>query len=95
MGGLVLRFKGGRYDHSINQELYEALIAAGAPDDAAKRAAASVLSRDNLSQVATTADLAELKGELSAIRVDLAWVKWLVTGGVGLYVIQSIMAWLR
>jgi hypothetical protein len=42
---------------SINQELYEALIAAGAPDDAAKRAAASVLSHDQRTDLATKADL--------------------------------------
>jgi hypothetical protein len=54
---------------TINQELYEALIAAGAPDDAAKRAAASVLSFDQRTDLATKADLAELK-------VDL--IKWMV-----------------
>ena len=61
---------------SINQELYEALIAAGAPDDAAKRAAANVLSEARLSDLATKADLraelAELKTEL---KVDIAGVR--------------------
>jgi hypothetical protein len=61
---------------SINQELYEALIATGAPDDAAKRAAANVLSEARLSDLATKADLraelAELKTEL---KVDIAGVR--------------------
>jgi hypothetical protein len=61
---------------SINQELYEALIAAGAPDEAAKRAAANVLSEARLSDLATKADLraelAELKTEL---KVDIAGVR--------------------
>jgi hypothetical protein len=49
---------------SINQELYEALIAAGAPDEAAKRAAASVLSHDQRTDLATKVDLAELRAEM-------------------------------
>jgi hypothetical protein len=61
---------------SINQELYEALSAAGAPDDAAKRAAANVVSEARLSDLATKADLraelAELKTEL---KVDIAGVR--------------------
>jgi hypothetical protein len=48
---------------SINQELYEALVAAGAPDEAAKKAAASVLSHE---QSATKLDLEVLKQELRA-----------------------------
>lgn len=51
---------------SINQELYEALIAAGAPDEAAKRAAASVLSHDQRTDLATKLDLEVLKQELRA-----------------------------
>lgn len=46
---------------TLNQELYEALVAAGAPDDAAKRAAASVLSQNNFSQLATKEDIAALR----------------------------------
>jgi hypothetical protein len=52
---------------TINQELYEALIAAGAPDDIAKRAAANVLSHDQRTDLATKADLAELKAEIQAM----------------------------
>jgi hypothetical protein len=50
----------------LNQELYEALIAAGAPDDVAKRAAASVLSHDQRTDLATKLDLEVLKQELRA-----------------------------
>lgn len=48
---------------TINQELYEALIAAGAPDDMAKRAAATVYDKD---QIATKADLSELEHRVTA-----------------------------
>jgi hypothetical protein len=41
---------------TLNQELYEALVAAGAPDYLAKRAAASILSQ-LLSELATQAEL--------------------------------------
>ena len=41
---------------TLNQELYEALVAAGAPDNLAKRAAASILSQ-LLSELATQAEL--------------------------------------
>ncbi len=41
---------------TLNQELYEALVAAGAPNDLAKRAAASILSQ-LLSELATQAEL--------------------------------------
>ena len=61
---------------AINQELYEALIAAGAPDDLAKRAAASVLSRDDLNQLATKTDIAELKADL------IKWMAGLIIGSV-------------
>lgn len=61
---------------AINQELYEALIAAGSPDDLAKRAAASVLSRDDLNQLATKTDIAELKADL------ITWMAGLIIGSV-------------
>lgn len=61
---------------AINQELYEALIAAGAPNDLAKRAAASVLSRDDLNQLATKTDIAELKADL------IKWMAGLIIGSV-------------
>ncbi len=58
------------------QELYEALIAAGSLDDLAKRAAASVLNRDGLNQLATKTDIAELKGDL------IKWMAGLIIGSV-------------
>jgi hypothetical protein len=61
---------------AINQELYEALIAAGSPDDLAKRAAASVLSRDDLNQLSTKTDIAELKADL------IKWMAGLIIGSV-------------
>jgi hypothetical protein len=61
---------------AINQELYEALIAAGSPDDLAKRAAASVLSRDDLHPLATKTDIAELKADL------IKWMAGLIIGSV-------------
>jgi hypothetical protein len=48
---------------TLNQELYEALIAAGAPDYLAKRAAASILSQ-LLSELATQAELKDAIGHL-------------------------------
>jgi hypothetical protein len=61
---------------AINRERYEALIAAGAPDDLAKRAAASVLSRDDLNPLATKTDIAELKADL------IKWMAGLIIGSV-------------
>jgi hypothetical protein len=26
---------------------------------------------------------------------DIGWIKWIITGGVGLYVLRSIVEWLR
>jgi hypothetical protein len=48
---------------TLNQELYEALVAAGAPDYLAKRAAASILSQ-LLSELATQAELKDAIGHL-------------------------------
>lgn len=47
----------------IVNEMYDALISAGAPEAQARAAAAAIPIRDNL---ATREDLAELKGELKA-----------------------------
>jgi hypothetical protein len=65
---------------AINQELYEALVAAGAPDDLAKRAAANILSRDDVTQLATKLDIADLKTNLAEVKSDL--IKWMV-GTIG------------
>ena len=81
---------------TINQELYEALKEAGASEDAAKRAAASVYDKD---QLANKTDLAEMRtaieARLARLESDIGWIKWTITGGVGLYVLRSIVEWLR
>jgi hypothetical protein len=50
---------------------YEALIATGAPDEAAKRAAGNVLSRDDLNQLATKLDIADLKTTLAELKAEI------------------------
>ena len=88
---------------NINQELYEALKETGASEDAAKRAAHSVLGIEERDQLVTKdflrAELADLKAALEArfapMESDLRWTKWIITGGVGLYVLRSIVEWLR
>jgi len=81
---------------TINQELYEALKQAGASEDAAKRAAASVYDKD---QLATKTDFAEMRtaieARLARLESDIGWIKWIITGGVGLYVLRSIVEWIR
>jgi hypothetical protein len=65
-------------------------------NDAAKRAAASVYDKD---QLATKTDLAEMRtaieARLARLESDIGWIKWIITGGVGLYVLRSIVEWLR
>ena len=56
---------------TLNQELYEALVAAGAPDYLAKRAAASILSQ-LLSELATQA---ELKDAIARLDTRLAIIE--------------------
>ena len=56
---------------TLNQELYEALVAAGAPDYLAKRAAASILSQ-LLSELATQA---ELKDAIMHLNTRLAIIE--------------------
>ena len=76
---------------TLNAELYDALIDAGAADDKARQAAASVAGQEQLSakadlavldQIATKADLAALEGKLQAqiTAQEVRLVKW----GVGL-----------
>lgn len=45
--------------------------------------------------MATKADLAEVRADIAKLQTDLAWVRWIVTGGVGLYVLHSIAEWIR
>lgn len=37
----------------------------------------------------------ELKTDIAKLQTDTAWIKWIITGGVGLYVLRSIVEWLR
>jgi hypothetical protein len=32
---------------------------------------------------------------LTRIETDIWWVRWIITGGVGLYVLRSIAEWIR
>jgi hypothetical protein len=73
---------------TLNQELYEALIAAGAPDEFAKRAAANVLSRDDLSQLATKLDIAEVKRDIEVLRAEI----WKIVGTQTLLLIGVMVA---
>lgn len=63
---------------TLNQELYETLVAAGAPDNLAKRAAASILSQ-LLSELATQAEIkdaiARLDTRLAIIETRLSHVE--------------------
>lgn len=38
---------------------------------------------------------AELKADIAKLQTDIGWIKWIITGGVGLYVLRSIVEWLR
>lgn len=83
----------------------EALKTAGVPEAQAKaqaEALADVLRQGGQNLVTKAdlkAELAELKAELKAdiakLQTDIGWVKWIITGGVGLYVLRSIMDWIR
>jgi hypothetical protein len=52
-------------------ELYDALRAAGVTDDIARQAARSVLAIEDKSQLATKADLAELKTAIAQLETRL------------------------
>ena len=79
----------------------EALKSAGVPDVQAKAQAEALADalRQGGQDLPTKADIAELKAELKAgiakLQIDIGWVKWIVTGGVGLYVLRSIVDWIR
>lgn len=36
-----------------------------------------------------------IEGRLSRVESDIWWVRWIITGGVGLYVLRSVLEWLR
>lgn len=83
----------------------ESLKAAGVPDAQAKAQAEALAEalRQGGQGLVTKADLqaelaelkAELKADVAKLQTDIAWVKWIITGGVGLYVLRSIVEWLR
>ena len=52
----------------INAEMYDALIAAGSPEDKAKAAAGSIPAGEHL---ATKEDLAGVKAEIANLRAEL------------------------
>ena len=52
----------------MNMELYDALISVNVPETKARKAAMSILGQD---QVATKADIAEIKGDIHVL-------KWMV-----------------
>lgn len=58
---------------TIVSELYEALLAAGAPDDKAKAAAAAVPIRE---QLATRADVDDVKANLAGLDKRVARLEW-------------------
>lgn len=74
-------------------EVYEALKSAGAPEDKA-RAAASVLAdsvpaKADLNQLATKADLTDVRAEMHAVKADL--LKWVI-GAIGFQTIVILGA---
>jgi hypothetical protein len=69
-------------------ELYDALVAAGAPEDKA-RAAAITVSEENL---ATKADIARIDKRLTVIDGELKLLKWMngiMLAGVASLVVKS------
>ena len=86
----------------------EALKTAGVPEAQAEALAEAL--RQGGQELATKADIAELrmatranltelktelKADIAKLQTDIGWIKWIITGGVGLYVLRSIVEWLR
>ncbi|MGH8470966.1 MAG: hypothetical protein ACREVJ_00550 [Gammaproteobacteria bacterium] len=74
---------------TINQELYEALKEAGASEDAAKRAAASVYDKD---QLVSKMDLAVLDRHLAVLEARLGMIErvlWGIVIGVIALVVRA------
>ena len=75
------------------------LRAAGVDEETARRAAHSALSIEEREHLVTKefirAEFADLKAALEArfapLESDLRWTKWIITGGVGLYVLRSLI----
>jgi hypothetical protein len=88
----------------------EALKTAGVPEAQAEAEALAEALRQGGQELATKADIAELrmatradltelktelKADIAKLQTDIGWIKWIITGGVGLYVLRSIVEWLR
>ena len=54
-------------------EIYEALKAAGVPDDLARAAAKAVIGVEDKGRLATKADLADLRTAIADLKADLTW----------------------
>jgi hypothetical protein len=37
----------------------------------------------------------QLKTDIAKLQTDTGWIKWIITGGVGLYVLRSVLDWIR
>ena len=59
----------------MNTELYDALLSADVPEIKARKAAMSILGHD---QVATKADIAELRTDIAEIKADIRALKWML-----------------
>ena len=61
-------------------ELYDALIAAGSPEDKARKAAEAMAGFDVYEQrfVRVEADIAELKQDMTEVKRDLFLLKWMM-----------------
>lgn len=72
-------------------ELYDALKAAGAPEEKAQAAAKAMVGHDDrFGRI--DAELAEVRSGVAVVKAELAMVKWMVSGigfGVLLLVLKS------
>ena len=61
-------------------ELYDALLAAGSPEDKARKAAEAMAGFDVYEQrfVRVEADIAELKQDMTEVKRDLFLLKWMM-----------------
>jgi len=64
----------------MNMELYDALISIGANEDRARKAAETVIEKD---QVATKHDIELLRGEINSL-------KW-ITGSIGIAILVGVV----
>ena len=79
----------------------QAKAQAAALADALQQGVMGLATKGDIAELrmATKADIAELKAALEArfapLESDLRWTKWIITGGVGLYALRSLIEWLR